>query len=264
MIYQVHSDRSSGMDPVGPAGYLTPKRENLGGLSTRHYPSHAFLHTPKEENGPTYILTSGDTEVSSPSLGLTTLYTESTPLTYTPPLDLGSETTYWSHFHGSQGPETPLRGRGGPPERTLLVERLPQHSSFLVTPERQPLDFLSPERNRHTSGPDSGKRGRPRADIINNLMMEGAQSKNAIKCHICSRFVKLTLSQIQNYFFKAMFQGLPSGEIFTSASANSHRRTSVQLRLPRLLKGVHPVRAVEDPPTVARGREAVRLFRGRL
>ena len=106
----------------------------------------------------------------------------------TPPLDLGSESTYWSHFHGSQGPETPLRGRGGPPERTLLVERLPQHSSFLVTPERQPLDFLSPERNRHTSGPDSGKRGRPRADIINNLMMEGAQSKNAIKCHICSRF----------------------------------------------------------------------------
>jgi len=173
------------MDPA-THGYLTPKRENLGGLATRHYPGHAFLHTPKEETGPTYILTSGDAEVSSPSLGLTTLYAESTPL-YTPPLEIGSETTYWSHFHGSQGPETPLRGRGGPPERTLLVERLPHHSSFLVTPERQPLDFLSPERNRHTSGPDSGKRGRPRADIINNLMMEGAQSKNAIKCHICSR-----------------------------------------------------------------------------
>jgi len=173
------------MDPASH-GYLTPKRENLGELATRHYSGHAFLHTPKEETGPTYILTSSDPEVSSPSLGLTTLYAESTPL-YTPPLDLGSETTYWNHFHGSQGPETPLRGRGGPPERTLLVERLPHHPSFLVTPERQPLDFLSPERNRHTSGPDSGKRGRPRADIINNLMMEGAQSKNAIKCHICSR-----------------------------------------------------------------------------
>ena len=242
MIYQVQSDRSRGMDPVGPAGYLTPKRENLGGLSTRHYPSHAFLHTPKEENGPTYILTSGDTEVSSPSLGLTTLYTESTPLTYTPPLDLGSESTYWSHFHGSQGPETPLRGRGGPPERTLLVERLPQHSSFLVTPERQPLDFLSPERNRHTSGPDSGKRGRPRADIINNLMMEGAQSKNAIKCHICSRFVRLTLSQIENYFYMSNVSGTSlgrnlykricertQGNVRTTATTQAARRRSPSL-----------------------------------
>ena len=214
-----------GMDPASH-GYLTPKRENLGELATRHYPGHAFLHTPKEENGPTYILTSSDAEVSSPSLGLTTLYAESTPL-YTPPLDLGSETTYWSHFHGSQGPETPLRGRGGPPERTLLVERLPHHPSFLVTPERQSLDFLSPERNRHTSGPDSGKRGRPRADIINNLMMEGAQSKNAIKCHICSRLVLQNLAKLFHFYKHLLFQGLSAREVIASAFEDSHWGTAV-------------------------------------
>jgi len=134
------------MDPASH-GYLTPKRENLGGLAARHYPaSHAFLHTPKEETGPTYILTSSDAEVSSPSLGLTTLYAESTPL-YTPPLDLGSETTYWSHFHGSQGPETPLRGRGGPPERTLLVEPtlVPDATSpTLLEPSMLPRGRLRP------------------------------------------------------------------------------------------------------------------------
>ena len=247
------------MDPASH-GYLTPKRENLGELATRHYSGHAFLHTPKEETGPTYILTSSDPEVSSPSLGLTTLYAESTPL-YTPPLDLGSETTYWNHFHGSQGPETPLRGRGGPPERTLLVERLPHHPSFLVTPERQPLDFLSPERNRHTSGPDSGKRGRPRADIINNLMMEGAQSKNAIKCHICSRLVLQTLAKLFHFYKHLLFQGLSAREVIASAFEDSHWGTAVQLRLPRLLQSFHTVRPAEDPPAIARRREAICVFR---
>jgi hypothetical protein len=41
-------------------------------------------------------------------------------------------------------------------------------------------DFLSPER-------DWGKRGRPRADEITSLIMEGSQSGSNIKCHICSR-----------------------------------------------------------------------------
>jgi hypothetical protein len=152
-------------------GYLTPKRGY----------SPAFLNTPKQE--PTYILAGGGE--LSPGLRLTTLYAESTPL-YTPPQDLGD--AYWPHLPPGQSPGTPVR-RAPPPERTLLVERLPHHAhSYLVTPERQPLDFLSPERVRHGSGPDSGKRGRPRADIITNLRVEGAQSSNPIKCHICSRY----------------------------------------------------------------------------
>lgn len=32
-----------------------------------------------------------------------------------------------------------------------------------------------------------GKRGRPRADIINSLIIEGAQSPSSIKCRICNR-----------------------------------------------------------------------------
>jgi len=163
-------------------GYLTPKREMGPCLTSRHFPSPSFLQTPKQE-APTYILAS-EAELSSPSLGLSTLYAESTPL-YTPPMEVVEHGSYWSHF--AHSPNTPVRRPGGHPERTLLVERLPHNSSYLVTPERQPLDFLSPDRARHGSGQDSGKRGRPRADIITNLMMEGAQSKNAIKCHICSR-----------------------------------------------------------------------------
>lgn len=31
------------------------------------------------------------------------------------------------------------------------------------------------------------KRGRPRADAITNLMVEGSTSPSAIKCHFCSR-----------------------------------------------------------------------------
>lgn len=170
-------------------GYLTPKRENLGGnmVHIRNFQNSSFLQTPKREM-PTYVLAS-EGELSSPSLGLTTLYTESTPL-YTPPMDLGDNTAYWHHFQG-HSPDTPLRRQQAPPERTLLVERLPQ--PYMMTPERQAMDFLSPERVRHGSGQDSGKRGRPRADIVTNLMMEGAQSNNAIKCHICSRYVLTSL-----------------------------------------------------------------------
>lgn len=31
------------------------------------------------------------------------------------------------------------------------------------------------------------RRGRPRADVINSLIIEGAQSPSSIKCHICNR-----------------------------------------------------------------------------
>ena len=41
------------------------------------------------------------------------------------------------------------------------------------------------------SSPDvrgsEGKRGRPRADVINTLIHEGSQSPSSIKCNICNR-----------------------------------------------------------------------------
>ena len=89
---------------------------------------------------------------------------------------------FWSP-HSSYSPDTPVRKVA--PERIMLAERLSDSSPFSLTPERQPLDFMSPERNRPLT--ESGRRGRPRADMVNNLIMEGTQSGNPIKCKICSR-----------------------------------------------------------------------------
>ena len=89
---------------------------------------------------------------------------------------------FWSP-HSSYSPDTPVRKVA--PERIMLAERLSDSSPFSLTPERQPLDFMSPERNRTLT--ESGRRGRPRADMVNNLIMEGTQSGNPIKCKICSR-----------------------------------------------------------------------------
>lgn len=45
-------------------------------------------------------------------------------------------------------------------------------------------NVISPE----SRGPCSeGKRGRPRADVINSLIIEGSQSPSSIKCKICNR-----------------------------------------------------------------------------
>ena len=101
---------------------------------------------------------------------------------FSPHADLErSPAQYWTP-HG-YSPDTP--GRKVAPERIMLAERLSDSSPFSLTPERQPLDFMSPDRNRPLT--ESGRRGRPRADMVNNLIMEGTQSGNPIKCKICSR-----------------------------------------------------------------------------
>jgi hypothetical protein len=85
------------------------------------------------------------------------------------------------------GFETPARRLN--PGRTFLQERMFGdifESAEVLTAtssdggEGGLGDFLSPER-------DWGKRGRPRADEITSLIMEGSQSGSNIKCHICSR-----------------------------------------------------------------------------
>ena len=145
------------------------------------YPSQpTFLHTPKRSDGLGYP---GSAFTSSPSL---------TSLQPATPHNTSLPTPRFADFTPS--PEE--RGGGGywaesdTPGRTLLSERLQQKpisSPFVLTPERQPLDYMTPERGRSASGPESGKRGRPRADMVNNLILEGSQSGNPIKCHICSR-----------------------------------------------------------------------------
>jgi hypothetical protein len=92
------------------------------------------------------------------------------------------------HYSGGSEPgfETPARKLH--PGRTFLQDRM--FGDIFDSPggassEQQSslgVDFLSPER-------DWGKRGRPRADEITSLIMEGSQSGSNIKCHICSRLV---------------------------------------------------------------------------
>jgi len=89
------------------------------------------------------------------------------------------------------------------PSRTYLEDSLAlSSSSFTLTPDKEAADLFSPDRSlkqqslssnnqgewlKYGGGPDSGKRGRPRADVINSLIMEGSQSGSNIKCKICSR-----------------------------------------------------------------------------
>ena len=85
-------------------------------------------------------------------------------------------------------PATPIRKIY--PSRTFLEDSLAMSSSYTLTPDKD-NDFFSPERNSRNQDwsrmQDSGKRGRPRADVINSLIMEGSQSGSNIKCKICSR-----------------------------------------------------------------------------
>ena len=43
------------------------------------------------------------------------------------------------------------------------------------------------DRSRNFSAQDSGKRGRPRADLIAHLIRDGTSSPSGIKCRVCNR-----------------------------------------------------------------------------
>ena len=162
-------------------GLLQPKREMLEKPSELSRDSVAVvsqLQTPKRGE------TVSQHSVKAFSAFTPTHDTHQSTMTSTPVTSLfttpKSETTFWST--GDLTPDTPSRKMI--PERTILSDRLSGTSPFCLTPERQPLDFMSPDRNRNQ---DSGRRGRPRADMVNNLIIEGAQSGNPIKCNICQR-----------------------------------------------------------------------------
>lgn len=176
-----------GLHSPSVMGILTPKREFQPNTSVFGSPS--FLQTPKREvyhgetmSGQVKNFHNSAFSQTHESETLTNLQAM-TPVTtmfsdaYTPSPD--HERLYWQ----TTSPGTP--GRRTAPERTLLIERLPRPSTFVLTPERQPLDFMSPDRSKNQQ--ESGKRGRPRADMVSNLILEGSKSKNNIKCHICSR-----------------------------------------------------------------------------
>eukprot|EP00096_Caligus_rogercresseyi_P014154 TRINITY_DN6683_c0_g1_i1.p1 TRINITY_DN6683_c0_g1~~TRINITY_DN6683_c0_g1_i1.p1 ORF type:complete len:136 (-),score=38.22 TRINITY_DN6683_c0_g1_i1:109-516(-) len=62
------------------------------------------------------------------------------------------------------------------PERSSLLSGHPLHSAH-----------LTPAAACALAGNDSGKRGRPRADVISHLILEGSSSPSGIKCRVCSR-----------------------------------------------------------------------------
>ena len=57
----------------------------------------------------------------------------------------------------------------------------PQSSNFVNSESK------SAEQARYAALQDSGKRGRPRADHISHLILEGTSSPSGIKCKVCNR-----------------------------------------------------------------------------
>ena len=156
----------SHVSSVPPVSHLlTPKRGETMSSQVKAFRHSAF--TPTDEKHSVTNL-----QAMTP---ITPLFTE-----FSTPKNDSERPSFW--VENSLTPDTP--GRKTLPERTLLSDRLSKSSPFSLTPERQPLDFMSPDRNKNQ---DSGRRGRPRADMVNNLIIEGAQSGNPIKCKICSR-----------------------------------------------------------------------------
>ena len=76
-------------------------------------------------------------------------------------------------------------------KKNYLDESLSLASPYVLTPDKESDRQLSPDRmaaRHHLLLQDSGKRGRPRADVINSLIIEGSQSGSGIKCKICYRY----------------------------------------------------------------------------
>ena len=162
-----YSPSSSGVVPVPVSQLQTPKRGETMSSHVKAFRNSAF--TPTNDNQ-----TVTNLQAMTP---VTPLFSD-----YSTPKQEQDRTPFWAD--NSLTPDTPGR-KIAPEPRSILSDRLSKSSPFLLTPERQPLDFLSPDRNKQNQ--DSGRRGRPRADMVNNLIIEGAQSGNPIKCKICSR-----------------------------------------------------------------------------
>jgi hypothetical protein len=100
------------------------------------------------------------------------------------------------HYHTfgqHAAPAAATANHFGPPQPTplRLGELTPEPYSMAAAVAAAVASTPPPsERLRHSSGssrPDSGKRGRPRADAINHLIIEGSSSPSEIKCGVCQR-----------------------------------------------------------------------------
>lgn len=58
---------------------------------------------------------------------------------------------------------------------------------FMLSPQVEPSDKMFPVTPMENNNKSESRRGRPKAAMISNLILEGAVSKNGIRCDICSR-----------------------------------------------------------------------------
>ena len=73
-----------------------------------------------------------------------------------------------------------------PPVTSAYVQQRQQPlNNSTVQSNSNILDSNADARNRALQ--DSGKRGRPRADHISHLILEGTNSPSGIRCRVCSR-----------------------------------------------------------------------------
>ena len=80
-------------------------------------------------------------------------------------------------------------------------------NSDLSTPRGHDTDSVNDSLNNFSSAnrnsaQDSGKRGRPRADVISHLILEGSNSPNGIKCRVCNRVFPREKSLQVSFFFQ--------------------------------------------------------------
>ncbi|TRY75324.1 hypothetical protein TCAL_08325 [Tigriopus californicus] len=159
----------------------TPKRHPSGGYPSSPYPSGSSSPSP---NGPMVA--------SSPMSFLHNRDMAPSPLPssspFKAPLSNGTHGTgmdVWSS--PIQPPRTgswasPSSGNG--PISVQFLDLTPEASSSnFHTPNRSFCSRLNISNNML----DSSKRGRPRADLINHLMIEGSSSPSEIKCKVCHR-----------------------------------------------------------------------------
>lgn len=58
---------------------------------------------------------------------------------------------------------------------------------FILSPQIEPCDKMYPTTPVESLNKSENRRGRPKAAMISNLILEGSVSKNGIRCDICSR-----------------------------------------------------------------------------
>ena len=89
----------------------------------------------------------------------------------------------------SKTPWPPTESLATPGPHHSTPQRL--QNSVMATPESMPIssppDPQALNMSMDKSLTDSGKRGRPRADLITSLIQEGTSSPSGIKCSICGR-----------------------------------------------------------------------------